>query len=187
MNQHSENNLEIERKYLIAYPDDTVRNQLPDYTATGITQVYLKPDPSGFGRRIRKRVFSDHIEYTYTRKKKIAFGERIELENQISESEYQKLLQEADPAHQMISKIRYAIPYRNQILELDFYAFSQEFATLEIELPDIHTPVQIPEWIHILADVTDTPGYSNFDLSRTLAFPMQQTEDLPCKERNGNI
>lgn len=175
-NHHSEMPLEIERKYLISYPDCAVRNQIPDSTATEITQVYLKPDDSGFGRRIRKQVFSDHIEYTYTRKKKIAFGERIELENQITETEYQKLLQEADPTHHSIQKIRYIIPYQNQVLELDLYAFSQELATLEIELPDIHMHVQLPDWVKILADVTDVPGYSNFELSQTLAFPTERND-----------
>ncbi|MDE6730037.1 MAG: hypothetical protein K2J71_04600 [Oscillospiraceae bacterium] len=171
------NNLEIERKYLIAYPDASALNQIPDFTATAITQIYLMPDDSGFGRRVRERVFSDHIEYTYTRKKKIAFGERIELEDQISQKQYQQLCKEADPDHHIISKIRYAIPYRNQILELDLYSFSRELATLEIELPDIHAPVQIPDWIQILADVTDQPGYSNFSLSMTLAFPNVRKDD----------
>ncbi|MDE5754447.1 MAG: hypothetical protein K2H89_07905 [Oscillospiraceae bacterium] len=177
-NHHSEMPIEIERKYVISYPDSAVRNQIPDFAATGITQVYLKPDDSGFGRRIRKQVFSDHIEYTYTRKKKIAFGERIELEDQITEAEYQKLLQEADPTHHSIQKIRYSIPYQNQILELDLYAFSQKLATLEIELPDINTPVQIPDWVNILADVTDMPGYSNFELSQTLTFPAERNDTI---------
>ncbi|MDE7122254.1 MAG: hypothetical protein K2O42_08855 [Oscillospiraceae bacterium] len=171
------NNLEIERKYLITCPDSAVLNQIPDEMTTHITQVYLKPDHSGFGRRVRERVFSDHTEYTYTRKKKIAFGERIELEDQISQDQYQQLCKEADPDHQIISKIRYAIPYRNQILELDLYSFSRELATLEIELPDINSPVHIPDWISILADVTDQPGYSNFSLSMTLAFPKERKDD----------
>ncbi|MDE5768601.1 MAG: hypothetical protein K2H29_07005 [Oscillospiraceae bacterium] len=177
-NNNLKNNLEIERKYLIAYPDSVVLNQIPEDMATRITQIYLKSDDSGFGRRIRERIFPDHTEYTYTRKKKIAFGERMELEDQISETQYQQLCKEADTTHQMISKIRYAIPYRNQILELDLYEFSRKLATLEIELSDINSPVQIPDWIHILADVTDQPGYSNFSLSMTLTFP---------EERNGNI
>lgn len=173
-NNKLNNHLEIERKFLISYPEQTILDQLPDASATEITQSYLKPDDSGFGRRVRKRVFPDHVEYTYTRKKKIAFGERIELEDQITEATYQALLLEADPAHRTISKIRYAIPYQGQILELDLYQFSRDLATLEIELPDINQPVRIPDWVHVLEDVTDQPGYSNFSLSLTLAFPQER-------------
>lgn len=162
---------EIERKYLIACPDKDFLNHLPDCKATEITQVYLVQDATGFVRRVRKRGQEHNWQYTYTRKKKIAFGERIELESEISEAMYQELLQEADPVHQIIKKIRYCIPYQNQLLELDIYDFSQELATLEIELPDIHMSVQLPDWLTILADVTDKKGYSNFELSMHLAFP----------------
>ena len=162
---------EIERKYLITCPDKKFLENLPDCEATVITQVYLIQDKSGFKRRVRKRGVNHHWQYTYTKKKKIAFGERIELESEISESEYQNFLQEADPAHKIIQKTRYCIAYQKQVLELDIYDFSQELATVEIELPDINMPVQLPDWLNIIADVTDKKGYSNFDLSVTLAFP----------------
>lgn len=162
---------EIERKYLIICPDENFLKNLPDCKATEITQVYLVKNNSDFTRRIRKRGFHTHWQYTYTQKKKIGFGERIELETEISESEYQNLLTESDPKHKIIKKIRYCITYQNQVLELDIYDFSKNLATLEIELPDINIPVKIPDWVHVIADVTDKKGYSNFELSITLAFP----------------
>jgi len=162
---------EIERKYLIKKPElNFLKSQLECRT-TEITQTYLKTDGTGFMRRVRKRGYEENWEYTYTRKKKIGFGERIELEDKISESEYLELLTEADDKHTSIKKIRCCIPYENQELEIDLYEFSEKYATLEIELPEIDKPVKIPDWLDIIADVTDQQGYSNFSLSISLKFP----------------
>ena len=162
---------EIERKFLIACPDKNFLENLPNCSFTEITQVYLIQNEIGFTRRVRKRGIKNNVSYTYTQKKKIGFGERIELESDISESKYQKLLQEADPNRKPVKKIRYCIAYKTQMLELDIYDFSQKFATLEIELPDINMPVKLPDWVKIIADVTDQKGYSNFELSLALKFP----------------
>ncbi len=172
INLHTEPR-EIERKFLIARPDASFLHTLPGCQATEITQTYLIQKDTGFGRRIRKRGAPGNWNYTYTQKKKISFGERIELEHEISEIEYTALLKEADPHCHQIHKTRFCIPYQNQLLEIDLYAFSQEFATLEIELPSITTPVMLPDWLNIIEDVTDQKGYSNFALSIRLSFPVR--------------
>lgn len=171
---NSEMPREIERKYLIIKPSLETLLTVPECQATEITQTYLTPESNGFMRRVRKRGNAGNWEFTYTRKRKIGFGERIELEDRISEEEYHALLQEADPKHHSIKKIRCCIPYEGQLLEIDLYAFSERYATLEIELPAIDTPVHLPEWLEIISDVTDTKGYSNFTLSQSLAFPEEQ-------------
>ncbi len=171
MSEKKELPKEIERKYLIQKPDIAVLKSIAGCEATEITQTYLIQKDSGFGRRIRKRGNGENWEYTYTQKHKIGFGERIELEDEISEKKYLELLKEAEPACHSIHKIRCCIPYEGQLLEIDIYEFSEKYATLEIELPSIETPVKLPEWLNILEDVTDKRGYSNFALSRKLAFP----------------
>ena len=164
--------LEIERKYLIRRPAAQVLAALPEVRADEITQTYLTFQEDGFSRRVRRRGTPEQgWSYTYTRKQTIGFGERIELEDEISEAAYQTLLQEADPAMHPIRKVRYVFTYLGQFFELDVYAFSETLATLEIELPSIDTPVTLPEQIEILEDVTGKPGYSNFELSKTLTFP----------------
>ena len=164
--------LEIERKYLIRKPDAELLRSLPEADMTEITQTYLKPDDTGMTRRVRKRG-SDikGWQYTYTRKKHAGFGKRVELEDKITETRYQVLLEEADPAKQPISKVRWTFVYQEQFFELDVYAFSDTLATLEIELPDIDKPVNLPPQIAILADVTGDSRFSNFSLSQALAFP----------------
>ena len=173
---------EIERKYLIQKPDLEELKQISGCKATEITQTYLIQKDSGFGRRIRKRGCSGNWEYTYTQKHKIGFGERIELEDKISEEKYLELLKEAEPVCHSIHKIRCCIPYEGQMLEIDIYEFSEKYATLEIELPSIGTPVMLPEWLNILEDVTDKRGYSNFALSQNLAFPERTEQAEAMKE-----
>ena len=164
--------LEIERKYLIAYPSPQQMAQLPQPDATEITQTYLRQETKDFGRRIRKRGSNAKgWQYTYTQKKAVSFGERIEIEKVITAEQYEELLKEADPSFHSIHKIRYCFTYEGQLFEMDVYAFSNTLATLEIELPSIDTPVKLPDFLHIIADVTGKKGYSNFALSRKLAFP----------------
>ena len=162
---------EIERKYLIKKPELEELKAIPGCRATEITQTYLKDDGTGFGRRVRKRGSAGNWEYTYTRKKKISFGERIELEDKIPEPQYLELLKEAAPEQKSIQKVRCCIPYQNQVLEIDIYDFSERYATAEVELPTIETPVSLPEWLEVIAEVTDKPGYSNFSLSGSFKFP----------------
>lgn len=164
--------LEIERKYLITRPEQAFLEAIPGISMTEITQTYLLPKEEGFGRRVRKRgTPASGWEYTYTRKKPVGFGEKIELEDVVPEAEYSKLLTEADPALHTIRKVRCCFVYEGQFFELDLYDFSEELATLEIELPSIDTPVQLPPWIRLIEDVTGKVEYSNFALSKTLRFP----------------
>lgn len=164
--------LEIERKYLIEKPDASLIAGFEKADPTEITQTYLRFDDSGMMRRVRKRGSETRgWQYTYTRKKTVGFGERIEIEDEIPEARYQELLQEAEPSMQTVHKTRWCFLYEQQLFELDVYAFSEVLATLEIELPSIDTPVVLPPQLHVIADVTGKPGYSNFALSKHGNFP----------------
>ena len=163
---------EIERKYLIRRPSETLLRSLPQADPTEITQTYLQADESGMMRRVRKRGSdAKGWQYTYTRKQNAGFGKRIELEDEITEAQYQAFLEEAEPSMQKVHKVRWCFLYEKQFFELDVYAFSDTLATLEIELPDIDTPVTLPPEIELLADVTGDGRFSNFALSKALAFP----------------
>lgn len=164
--------LEIERKYLIRRPAQELLRTLPQADVTEITQTYLQADDSGMMRRVRRRGSdAKGWQYTYTRKQHAGFGKRIELEDEITEAQYLALLEEAEPTMQQVHKARWTFVYEGQLFELDVYAFSETLATLEIELPDIDTPVTLPPEIELLADVTGDGRFSNFALSKALAFP----------------
>lgn len=157
---------EIERKYLIERPSAELLASLPEADSSEITQTYLLPDGSGSSRRVRKRGTDEGgYRYYYTEKTDVSFGERIEIEREITEAEHAALLLEADPRHRTIEKTRVCFVYDGQLFELDIYAFSDSFTTLEIELDDINTPVRLPDFLNVTADVTGDKRYTNFSLS----------------------
>lgn len=170
--EHTDMPREIERKYLILMPDRVKLQLIPNCNVTEIEQTYLCDDGDGMCRRVRKRGNPQSgWQYTLTKKQHVGFGERIELEKEISHEQYAAFLSEADPERKTVCKKRYCFPFRKQVLELDVYTFSDTLATLEIELPSIDTPVILPSFIEVVADVTDDQRYSNSALSKTLAFP----------------
>lgn len=163
--------MEIERKYLILRPDEVKLSLIPGCTATEIVQTYLT-DEDGMCRRVRKRGNPrDGYTFTLTRKKTVGFGERIELEEEISPEQYHTLLKESAPDKQTVLKTRYCFAFRKQHFELDVYDFSDTLATLEIELPSIDVPVVLPSFVDLVKDVTGDDRYSNYALSVNLKFP----------------
>ncbi len=165
---------EIERKYLILRPDHVKLSLLPRCEATQIEQTYLT-DEGDFCRRVRRRGNPrDGWKYTLTRKQHVGRGERIELEEPLTPEQYSALLREADPGKRPVHKTRYAFPFRGRLLELDVYAFSEALATLEIELPDIDAPVELPGFLQVIRDVTEDARYSNYALAEALCFPEEQ-------------
>lgn len=157
---------EIERKYLITRPDDiTLSTYCGQYS--DIIQTYLEIQENGVCRRVRKRGTAENFTYTYTEKKDVSFGDRIEIEREISRAEYEQLLTQADTARSPIIKTRWVFTFEEQVFELDIYPFSDKYATLEIELDDISTPVQLPPFLDVLKDVTGDRRYSNSYLAKT--------------------
>lgn len=153
---------EIERKYLIKRPDEETLSALPEVSASEIFQAYLGVSEDGMGRRIRRRgTKKQGYKYYYTKKKEVSFGERIEIEKEITKAEFDKLLGQTDPEREPIEKTRYVFKFSGQTFELDVYPFSEDYATLEIELDDINKKVVIPEEIEVIKDVTGDKRYYN--------------------------
>ena len=85
---------EIERKFLIAMPDEAF---LENCDRSEITQTYLLGEENTT-ERVRKRVYRDKCEYTHTVKRKLNDMRRVEDEREIDENTYSELLKRADPA-----------------------------------------------------------------------------------------
>lgn len=169
---NNKDGIETERKYLIRRPTDEELSAIPGIEITEIVQTYLKTLENGALRRVRKRgSVRMGYTYTYTEKIHISFGSRIEREREISEEEYLRLLIDADPACRTIEKHRCVFEYEGQLFELDIYPFSDEYASLEIELDDINTRVSLPDYITVLKDVTGDKRYCNSSLAASGRFP----------------
>lgn len=150
--------LEIEKKYLIAYPDfDALAKYKP--FKVEISQTYLI---SSLGsHRIRKR--GAHGNYTYFETLKIRISPSCceESEGVISENEYNELMKAANPEKSTINKFRYCFLYEGQYFELDVFDFWNDKALLEIELKNEGDIVNLPEEIKVIDDVSDNPKYKN--------------------------
>lgn len=158
---------EIERKYLIRYPDMKLLNSSADKTE--ITQTYLR-NRDGRTTRVRKRGLDGAYVYTHTQKTRISDVKRIELEREISQEEYTRLLEDADPARSVIHKDRYCLTYREQMFEIDVYPFWNDRAIMEIELDDEGQEIILPPEIQIIREVTSDKRYTNSSLARQVPY-----------------
>lgn len=160
--------VEIERKYLITPPDDTVLETISrcgGYDRSDIEQIYITGE-NGEGGRIRRREFADKCRYYYTIKRDINGLSRFETEYEISAEEYARLSADILEGTHPIKKVRYCFLFDGQLFELDVYDFDEPFATLEIELQSEEQEVRLPDFIDVIADVTGDKRYRNFTLAR---------------------
>ena len=158
---------EIERKFLIEYPNLEELEKLPGCTRVEIIQTYLKPR-NGCEVRVRQRGAGGHYIYFETMKKDVgegSLGKRVEVERRLSQDEYLELLMEADTTKHSIRKTRYCLAYDRQYFEIDVYPFWNDRAILEIELHDLNDEIRFPPQVTILHEVTDDPSYRNSALA----------------------
>ena len=138
--------MEIERKFLISDISKIDLN-LNDYKHKTIKQDYLYVDNLTAIRK-RKVVVDNNITYYYTiktGKKGISVNE---IENEIDDLTYTKLL--VNPKYNSIIKERYLIPYvDNLTIELDiFKGIYDGIAFAEIEFRDENqaNQIELPNW-----------------------------------------
>ena len=168
------NGLEIERKYLIRMPDEKQLKDMPCCEIWDIVQTYLMDGEDMSTHRVRSIATGGSVQYIHTIKHRLSQLSHREWEEEVSEQEYLRLLEGANPGLKPIEKRRYRIPYAGQILEVDIYSFWQDRATLEIELESEEQQVILPEWISIVRDVTGEVPYKNRYLAEKV--PMEELE-----------
>ena len=156
---------EIERKYLIEYPDIKWLEGNPACQRIEIIQTYLKSS-SDEEVRVRQRGFDGHYIYFQTIKKKVSDLKRVEMERRLSQAEYLNLLMDADTSRKQIRKTRYCLTYKNQYFEIDIYPFWNDKAIAEIELSDENAEIVFPKQIKVIKEVTDDDSYKNASLAK---------------------
>ena len=159
--------LEIERKFLIAYPDIAALEKLPNCQRVEIIQTYLTA-PAGDESRVRQRGYDGSYVYFQTTKRKITDLKRVEVERRLTKDEYLRLLMDADPGCRPIRKSRYCLTYENQYFEIDIYPFWNDKAIVEIELSSEDIPIRLPDFLTVIRDVTDEEAFKNASLARGL-------------------
>ena len=162
---------EIERKYLIRYPDVKKLEEMPNCKRVEIIQTYLKSEP-GSEVRVRQRGSEGHYIYFKTEKRRLTDVSRVEIEQRLTQSEYLSLLMDADPAAHPIRKTRYCLTENNLYFEIDVYPQWTRQAVMEIELRDEAQEIVFPQDIRVIREVTGEEKYSN----AKMAYGMPEEE-----------
>lgn len=156
--------LEIERKFLIEYPDITWLEGIDGIQIVKISQYYFDTDSE---RKVRIRSWEEcgSIRYILTKKTRITDMTRIEEEYDISYEEYKNLLSAAQANKRKISKTRYRFPYAGRVVEVDIFPFWNDKAIAEIELESEEERVILPPEIKVIKDVSRDRCYTNYNLA----------------------
>ena len=150
--------LEIERKFLIEYPDIKELRAMPDYRCVHIEQSYLEADSGFIGGRIRRITDDSGVKYVYTYKMRLS---------DMTRREYELLLTRKAADTFTIVKDRHSFGYMGLVYELDVYEFWDKTATLEAEVESEDTPIPIPPCVRLIKEVTHDRRYNNSMLAHS--------------------
>ncbi|MCD8082534.1 MAG: AAA family ATPase [Clostridiales bacterium] len=156
--------LEIERKYLIEYPDIAWLENQPTCRRIEIIQTYLKSE-DGSEVRVRQRGMDGNYVYYRTTKRRISGLKRVEVERRLSRDEYLTALMDADTSRHQIRKTRYCLTWQSQYFEIDVYPFWQDRAIVELELGDENAEIHFPKQLRVIREVTEEEAYKNASLA----------------------
>lgn len=163
---------EIERRWLL----EGLPMELSALPAKRIVQVYTKIEDEET-IRYRKTTDGDRVSYTRTAKIPIAYGECEEDETTCSADDFSTALVSGGP---YIIKDRYLYPWGGYVFEIDVYEIPIDHARkighghdtlviMEVELPSIDTPIQLPRLSVGPVEITGDKKYSNAGLAKTFA------------------
>ena len=156
--------LEIERKFLIKYPDVNYLMSLI-CSKSEIEQSYMLGENGKF--RLRKRGENGSYIYIKTVKKKISETVREEVEDRLTEEEYNELLSSSTLIG-TIKKDRYCLMYKGTYYEIDIFPFWKKQAYIEVELLSEDDEINLPDFIEVIREVTYDSRYKNSSLCRNI-------------------
>ena len=155
--------VEIEKKYLVKKPDISLLQQMPACRKVDIIQTYLKLTEDETVR-IRQRGENGSYIMTETVKKRISKTRRLETERRLSEDEYLRLLETADPNMPVLHKTRYCIVYDRQYFDLDVYPFWDDQAIVSIDVTREDEEVRFPAGLEVIREITGEKEYRNSEI-----------------------
>ena len=152
--------LEIERKYLIDFPNLKEMSKMDGFKSSEIEQTYLVSENEGT-RRVRARETNGVKVYTKTEKLRINDITHIENEYELTESEYNEALKERDVTLNTVFKTRKCFDYEGHTIEIDIYPFWDNVAIMEVELESEDEKILFPDFIKIIREVTHEKAFKN--------------------------
>ena len=156
--------LEIERKFLIRYPDISALEALPNCNKVEIVQTYLF-SKDGTEIRVRRRGRNGNYLYYRTEKRRVSETARTEIERRIGLEEYRGYLREADPEKRPIHKTRYCLTENSRYFEIDIFPEWKKQAMMEVELRSAGEEIVFPGMIQVIREVTGDRNYGNYSFA----------------------
>ena len=160
---------EIERKFLVAYPDLAALEKLPGCRRVEIEQAYL-PTTNDEKLRVRKWI-EDGREIFYKTRRRRVNGKKLEVEERLTQRAYSELLKEAGSELRLLHKTRYSLNYGGQIFQLDLYPFWSDKAVVKVELNEAEGKVELPPELQQIREVTGEREYKDYALAVTYGEP----------------
>lgn len=152
--------IEIERRWLLKRMPHIAYDDRLD-----IQQFYGNNSKGNF--RLRKSYSNKEHVYRYyvTKKKKLAYGTFVEIEQEITYDSY-KRRKRANKNFKTISKRRWIAHLNGLKYEIDAY-YGINLIILEIEIPRINMPIKLHRRVsnQIILEITGIEELSNFKLS----------------------
>ena len=157
--------IEIERKFLLKKFPDLGGVQLGEVIDTH--QVYLKSSDPNVEVRLRTRTVNGKSTYILTRKRRISPGVREEHEEELSPEEWRRLYDtERDLNSVIIDKVRYCLPWKGHMIEIDQYRSPINLSVAEVELQQLGEHLDLPPFLEIEREVTNDERYSNANIAK---------------------
>lgn len=170
INENKNVPLEIERKYLVKMPDMSIVKEQENYRDYEMVQMYLADTEEFKGVRIRKSICSGKTTCKKTMKRDITPIKRVEIEEDITVEEFERLSSYRAPEYMPIHKHRHSFSYKYQTVELDIYDFWQDRATVEVEMESEEQTVVLPDFIEVIREVTEDLRYRNRSLAKQVVY-----------------
>lgn len=157
--------VQIQRRFLIEYPDTVCLECAPNCHRLDIIQTFLTA-AEGEERRVCQRGEAGNFMYYETIERPFSEQKRVEVERRLTQGEYLRLLMDADGARRPIRKTRYCLTEGGHCYEIDLFPFWDHQAILEIKLTSEEETVDIPERFRVLREVTGDNNYKNASLAK---------------------
>lgn len=160
-------NVEIERRFRVI---DSInpRDWPVPATRAVIRQDYLQATKDGVTERVRESIAAK-TTYTHTIKRPRPEGQEgmLEEEREITWDQYRALLRFVHTGYLTIHKTRLTFTWAERVFELDVYTGAVgPLMILEVELPSLAAPLELPPFLPKLVEVTDDKRWSNASLAQ---------------------
>lgn len=143
----------------------------PNYRDFEVAHHYLQTSSRTMQSRLRKRGRMGKFSYIHTIRKQMG-GQMIEVKTPLTHRDYSHLVDQEDPNHYTINKIRRCFMYNNQYFQLDIYRDPCHPRCRGLILLETYTTLsadefreKLPKFLAIDREVTGDSAFSMFNLS----------------------